>query len=645
LIAFVLVFAGLRGLGPFDKNHPLAKLLGLSEPVQIADSKVGTPEPATPRTESLERRQSMSERNVEARDTAERDPAEVESVGPNMANDPVVDGAQNDESALDASEPGRPTNEEAQNGVVENPSTASEELVLEAPAVPSDETVVDTPPGESDASVPPADVRDENTAEPELTAEPRPDTDAGADSAEPAATDVVPTEARAVPPEPLPIVDPIEARQAAAKDSEAQPVPTFSRNLNSAEGVGELGDNVTTDEAATAEQAAETPVEVQPVAQLLSDAQVVVVRTGATDSWQRADVNRPIMPGDEIMALPLFRPQIALANGLQVTLAGMSHLLVEQPASGVPRLNLKSGRALVVATQPTGLKLGLQFGTRRGELNLADAQSVLAVEFERIHVPGTNPEQQPAHYLLHVFVTSGKASWIEEGKSAADILPGQSLTIFDDREPLIDEAGQLPEWINGTPARPRDPIATQQLAPRIVVDRPVELSLREQADSRFQEVRSLAACSLGYLGKLDPIVAALNDESMKAYWTEQVEALRTIIALDPTAAVRVREAFTKRHNIDADQIYRMLWGYTPDELKAGEDDVLIDTLNHESLDFRVVAIETLKSITGKDRTLYSPEKESERSRRSGMAFWRELARRDGIEYKEIPEILNLTSAN
>ena len=62
----------------------------------------------------------------------------------------------------------------------------------------------------------------------------------------------------------------------------------------------------------------------------------------------------------------------------------------------------------------------------------------------------------------------------------------------------------------------------------------------------------------------------------------------------------------KERGKDGDDLYRLLWGYNKDQLQSGGAAVLVDYLDNESLDFRVLAIYNLQQITGKTH-LYLPD--------------------------------------
>lgn len=71
----------------------------------------------------------------------------------------------------------------------------------------------------------------------------------------------------------------------------------------------------------------------------------------------------------------------------------------------------------------------------------------------------------------------------------------------------------------------------------------------------------------------------------------------------------------------------MLWGYTKDDLLAGEAARLVDCLDRDNLDFRVLAFYNLRTITNVTFS-YRPEATAA-NRQQAMRRWREQLK-DGL---------------
>ena len=101
------------------------------------------------------------------------------------------------------------------------------------------------------------------------------------------------------------------------------------------------------------------------------------------------------------------------------------------------------------------------------------------------------------HRIIRLFTISGNARWIEDGKPVLEIAAGQSLVALNEQDAQVTDHAELPIWVRKKFALPIHANATEYLASKVVENRPVTLSLQEQANSRRVEVRSLVACCLG----------------------------------------------------------------------------------------------------------------------------------------------------
>jgi hypothetical protein len=101
------------------------------------------------------------------------------------------------------------------------------------------------------------------------------------------------------------------------------------------------------------------------------------------------------------------------------------------------------------------------------------------------------------------------------------------------------------------------------------------------------------------------------------------------VARDAETATAVRLALENQYPQQAAALYRMLWGYTDDDLQNGEDANLVKSLDDETLAVRVLAIWNLKDITGLVGQYYRPE-ETPARRQQPKRRWE-----DRLKAKEI----------
>ena len=142
-------------------------------------------------------------------------------------------------------------------------------------------------------------------------------------------------------------------------------------------------------------------------------------------------------------------------------------------------------------------------------------------------------------------------------------------------------------------------------------------------------MRALATRSLVYLGDYEPCISALNDPKEKLSWPAYMEELRAAVTRSPESAAKIRSTFEKQRGTDAPFLYRMLWGYSLADLKNGADKDLVDALDKDSLDYRVMGFWNLQNITGSAHHGYRPE-DMANKRRTPYNAWKEKLRQKKI---------------
>ena len=169
-------------------------------------------------------------------------------------------------------------------------------------------------------------------------------------------------------------------------------------------------------------------------------------------------------------------------------------------------------------------------------------------------------------------------------------------------------------------------------------DRPVSLALQELTDHRRQEVRYLAARSLALIDDFQPLLPLLNNDDYDAVWPTLIESLRDALARGPEVASKVRQTFEEQRGEDGQTLYRVLRGFSKDELLAGAATELVELMDNDSLDVRVLSFNTLRSsIPGSPPTHnYRPE---------GTAGSRQQSVRSFRSYvKGLPQIFEKAAA-
>lgn len=550
LLAFLLSAVALRAMGPFDRNHPLMRLLGgepTAEVVQAPPPSAETPESPAPIAEP-------SLPPAVETDAAKPEPSGAEAEPPQ----------QTDEAAGPAAPP-------AAGGASRQPES-------------------DTPAGAVPAPAP------AETSKPAV----EPD---GAAAAKPGASAK----------ESVPIAEPKpgemqQAPEPPAPDENPPAAPVAPGDAPSVE-VGYVK---------------------------LSDPHFLVRYVPESADWFRLPARSRLMSGDRLIVFPTYRPEIVLTPGVQVVLAGPTSVQTKpNNAQGEPELVMDYGRALIGTAGVAGARIHLELGGQRGTVTFQEAASEIGIEVSRYLPPGANPETDPAQTVVRVYTTIGRIEWqTADSPAPLPVEQGQVRIIIGDHSETKAVA-RSPAWMQGVDLRDVDRLASDTLEPMVVADRPVSLILRECGEDRKSEVRSLAARCLAYLDSFEMLVKEFGDDRQRSYWKSGFDVLRQSLSRSPETAISVRKVLESYCGADAADLYRLSWGYSPDQLRQGADRELVDFLDHGSLAIRVLAFENLQRITRKT-LFYMPWSND---RKSSIQGWKKQLQGGAILYESVPSPL------
>lgn len=370
------------------------------------------------------------------------------------------------------------------------------------------------------------------------------------------------------------------------------------------------------------------------VGRYISEEQVLAQLDNESGSWFRLATDAPLSRGQQLLALPTYRPQILLAPNLKITFAGEAGATAFEPfSSELATLQIDYGRALVVSADSNPAQVHLALADLEGVAGLSDPDSILAVEVVPFVPDGLDPVATPHRAAVRLVAVSGQVSWAE-GTAEQTITAGESLVLGLDGSPRRDPAGPLPTWIEGTDASDIELRASRELRRHLALVRPLNLSLLERTEFRQEEVRALAARCLASLDVFDPTLKALDDPAQRSYWPAHFDALRKAVNRHSEAAERVLADLQKSYGDDGRALFRLLWGFTPEQLESGADRELVRHLEHPTMIGRVLAIENLRRIT--DKTMLFNAWLPPSQEKSKIIKWQKAAEEGSIRYPKTP---------
>jgi hypothetical protein len=182
----------------------------------------------------------------------------------------------------------------------------------------------------------------------------------------------------------------------------------------------------------------------------------------------------------------------------------------------------------------------------------------------------------------------------------------------------------MPKWVIAETSSPLDMRAATDLNKALDGKRPVTQALLEMSSHRKAENKSMAARALALIDEFGPFDNLFNDPDEKAVWPIQIESLKAALARGPAVAGKVRAALQGERGKDGDELYRMIWGFSKEDVAAGAAAKLIDYLDHDSMDMRVLAFYNLRQIVGPGgpESYYRPEQPAQ-VRQQSIRRWRE----------------------
>ncbi|HEX3997689.1 MAG TPA: hypothetical protein VHX65_03965 [Pirellulales bacterium] len=386
---------------------------------------------------------------------------------------------------------------------------------------------------------------------------------------------------------------------------------------------------------------------------MVSEQELLLRLPAGQTEWQRVSPGMTLGVKDRLLALPTFRPTITLSAGVTIQLLPETMIdLSGYDADGVPVVGVNYGRLILSTPGKPDVRLKLILGDTAGTLTFFDPDATAALEMRHILVPGTDPQTGLPKLAVALYATAGQIDWTgvmgAAGAARAVAPANQPLSLPNGGKltaparillagSSADFSGsdrELPHWFVSDPINPLDSRASQVMNETLDSKTSVTVGLKELVEHRRAENRSLAARSMALIDEFDPFASLLNDPDQRAVWPVEIESLQAALARGPVTAGKVRATFEKQRGKDGDDLYRLLWGYNKDQLQSGAAPVLVDDLDNDSLDFRVLSFYNLQKIVGKTFD-YRPEATAA-NRAQPVRRWREQLKEGLIVPKGSP---------
>jgi hypothetical protein len=376
------------------------------------------------------------------------------------------------------------------------------------------------------------------------------------------------------------------------------------------------------------------------VGRYISDEQVLATLNPDDGLWYLKEPRAVLSAGERLLVLPTYRPQMALPSGVQLTWAGESSALMEEPGqSGASRMTVDYGKFVIVTVGAAGAQIELNLAGIEGMATLADADSALAVKVTRWVEPGQDPSAGPGIPVVELFVTSGVVTWRQSGQEKIDIPANHVFQYVGADPPELRGPFFPPDWIDSRSISGIDRETSIVLHDLIAAElaKPLNLSLQERLTDRRVNVRALIARCLANLDEFEPILKDLADPKLASYWAAEVNVLRQAILRSPETATKLHLTIERARERDFPILIRLIWGFNQEDLEKGGAIQLVKHLKHEEMDVRVLTFLNLIEITGAQE-FYRPEKKPDLNA-AAIRNWESRLDKGTIAYKSPPSPL------
>ena len=368
---------------------------------------------------------------------------------------------------------------------------------------------------------------------------------------------------------------------------------------------------------------------------MLNSQQTILFRQppGARE-WQLVPVRGSAYVNDLLLSPPAYR-NVLLLRDVALHLRGDTLVRVTKE-DDLLKILVYYGRIEILAND-ADTQVIIKAGDQPPALvTFVKPASGLALECTPTREVGVNPEDTAPRYRVELFAAAGQFTWDAGEMDKVYDMAAKSRYVLGTKfeEPLPHD---LPEWISSDEERrlivrqSAEDLSNELMRlPNIsVLQRLEELAYDEGAKV---ELRSLARRSLVALDRYQPAVAALRKydrvERSAQFWPDYIDSLRKAVQRNRQSAKGVRETLVKLEGAtEGLEAYRMLWGYTPEQLAAGEGDRLLSYLTHPDTIFRVLAEWNLTMLLNNDprTTVTFHENDPPRLRPHVDGFRRKLA--------------------
>lgn len=344
----------------------------------------------------------------------------------------------------------------------------------------------------------------------------------------------------------------------------------------------------------------------------VSEADGVLLRSNdEAKDWARLASGATLRAGDRLVNLAPTRSALVIGP-VRLDLVGQAEATLQPPAGGeLARVELIQGQ-LIARFSAEPATLGLMAHGRSFKIK-ASGPAVVGIELRPRQGAGSAAGREVALVVAEGDVAIGL------GGPDVTVSGPKLVRIADAVEPFD---GPIPPWLAGAEGSPLEKQLGATLAGYFKPGRPILTGLVEAIEDEQVEVRRLAIGALGLLGDFALIMPELGRPDSPATRRAALGVLRSRIAQGPAGAADVRAKLDEYFQPTVGgAIATLLVGFSAEEARSDATYArLVQDLKAPDLAVRELAIDNLRTLTGRDNLEYDPDKPEGK----GLKAWQDL---------------------
>jgi hypothetical protein len=385
---------------------------------------------------------------------------------------------------------------------------------------------------------------------------------------------------------------------------------------------------------------AHAPIQLAAVAP--AEFRAVAAVPDATEGWVRLAAGSTIFEGDQLLVGHSLTATIRPTDLVSMRVFGPAKFSLPHTADA-PAIEWRFGVMELTAAAPQRTVV-VVVDQQPYTIKLIDPATRVVFDSFLYRAPGSDPQAGGGHRIVQLIVVDGRAQLECAAGGTPPLSQGSGIIVDRHADMRVGQVQDSADWIA---ERFATAILTgaDDIADALPVGRPAVEAMYALTDHPRVEVARTAIKNWLDLGYWHVFWDKLASDQFDSRGQDLIDAALFRLANDAEQVARCDKALAELTDDNQPQtgqfVRELLVGFSTEQLASGKDQQLVDLLDNESKLVRILAIDSLRRITGQTRQ-YRPESEGAQ-RRARIRAWRTVQERDMIRYEvpPAPPVLNL----